>query len=490
MPFLLRPRLFMSVSMRTFFTTAYWVFVVTAATAGEPVATARPVPATRVEMKRLLEDMKSRPQRIPLPELTEQDRIELGDRADSYESRLRYHYMPFGETSVFGSGGRRRAGASAAPAPQRDFTRNSDENMSLTYAFKTQLFWIASRTNNCQYCLGHQEQKLSAVGLTDDQIAALDGDWENHTPAERAAFAYARRLTYEPHLISDTDIETLRRHYNDLQILEMTLSVAGNNAINRWKEGTGTPQSQSGLSFFRRAGGVLPSDRPLPIETFLTPTSPEFRQVVSRVAPLRIDPSTGMPTGVAVRNRPPLESRGEVEMALESARHRSSRIAPLSEDDARQALGLDKSAPAPNWLRLMAHFPNEAQRRIDSLKAIDESEGDLSLLLKAQVSWIIARQDRAWYATGLVRDRLRELGQTDDQIFALDGTWAEFTPAERSLFRFARNLAASPIALTDEDVAEALNLSGPRQVVQLIDFVTSQAYFDRVTEAAALPLDP
>jgi alkylhydroperoxidase family enzyme len=85
--------------------------------------------------------------------------------------------------------------------------------------------------------------------------------------------------------------------------------------------------------------------------------------------------------------------------------------------------------------------------------------------------------------------RLRDLGQSDDQIFALAGDWKEFAPADRTLFKFARHLAATPIALTDGDVAEALSLTGPRQVVQLINFVTSRAYFDRVTEAAGLPLD-
>lgn len=39
--------------------------------AEEAVHTARPIPLTRDEMKRMLEDLKSRPIRIPLPELTE-----------------------------------------------------------------------------------------------------------------------------------------------------------------------------------------------------------------------------------------------------------------------------------------------------------------------------------------------------------------------------------------------------------------------------------
>ena len=57
--------------------------------ADSPVSTPRPVPATRPEMKELLEDMKKRPHRIPLPELTDKEKTELGERSSSYEARLR-----------------------------------------------------------------------------------------------------------------------------------------------------------------------------------------------------------------------------------------------------------------------------------------------------------------------------------------------------------------------------------------------------------------
>jgi alkylhydroperoxidase family enzyme len=362
--------------------------------------------------------------------------------------------------------------------------------MSLTYEFKTMLFWIVSRTNNCQYCLGHQEQKLSAAGLPELCIAQLDADWSGFTESQQAAFAYARKLTYEPNQITDRDIERLKEHYSPLQILEMTMSVAGNNAINRWKEGTGVPQSQSGIHFFRRFENQLPTDRPLPVESFLTPTPELYQNVVSIVAPLELD-ADGQPTGRAVSVRPPLESREEVEAALTMAAKRKPRLPLLSEAQTREVVGDDASGEGsvPNWMKLMANFPNEGGRRIDSINSIDDDRGDLSLLLKAQVSWIIARQDRAWYATGLVRQKLHDLGQTEDQVYSLDGDWHQFSLQDQSLFRFAQHLAATPIALTDEDAAQALELSSPRHVVQLINFVTGRAYFDRVTEAAGLPLD-
>lgn len=100
----------------------------------EPGTTPLPVPLTRPELKQYLEDLKARKPRIPLPGLTEQEKTKLGERAADYEARLRLHYLASADT---------RGGFG--------FSREPDPNMSLDYAFKTELFWIVSRTNNCHY---------------------------------------------------------------------------------------------------------------------------------------------------------------------------------------------------------------------------------------------------------------------------------------------------------------------------------------------------
>lgn len=71
----------------------------------------------------------------------------------------------------------------------------------------------------------------------------------------------------------------------------------------------------------------------------------------------------------------------------------------------------------------------------------------------------------------------------------MDGSWNEFTPAERASFTLARKLAATPVVLTDADVDEAVKQIGPRDVVQLISYTTHRASFDRVTEAAGLRIE-
>jgi alkylhydroperoxidase family enzyme len=355
--------------------------------------------------------------------------------------------------------------------------------MTLDNTFKVELFWIVSRVNNCQYCIGHQESKLLAAGLSEDEIASLDGDWSGHTAAEQAAFAFARKLSFQPHEVSDADIDALRGHFTDRQILEMVLSIGRNNVANRSHEALGVPQSPNEGGYSRNR-----DDLTLPRGTYLTPTSEAYLEVVSHVAPVVFD-AAGNPTPATTCERSPLESRAQVEQMLAECRDRTPRLALVDAATARTVLA--ENAPAgdlPNWVLLLANFPRDGARQVSSILG-QESRGDLSPLLKAQLSWIAARYDRAWYATGEARRRLRELGQTDDQIFALDGDWSEFTPRERALFIFTRNLAASPVTLTDSQVAEAVKLAGPRDVVQAAHYVSQRSSFNRVTEAAGLPIE-
>jgi hypothetical protein len=178
-----------------------------------------------------------------------------------------------------------------------------------------------------------------------------------------------------------------------------------------------------------------------------------------------------------------------VEKALEVCRKRTPRLPLVDEASARKILPADWPAgPLPQWARLLVNFPSQGKGRALSARAAEE-KGDLTPLLKAQVSWIIARQDRAWYALGESRRRLQKLGVKESQIHELDGDWAVLTAPRRALFTLARKLAASPVVLTDDDVALAVKLAGPSDVVQLISYTTERASFDRITEAAGLQLE-
>lgn len=441
----------------------------------------RPTPVTRGAMKQLLEEMKDRKPRIPLPEMTEEEA-----KADAsaepwsrgYEARLSKLFLPESAGA--------RGYLSFSGSPKRDprrpnprFTMEEDPAVTLDYAFKTRLFWIASRANNCQYCLGHQESKLLAAGMVEDDIAALDCDWSAFPPAERAAFALARRLTLELNRLTDADLAAVREHFSELQVLEMALAVAGNNAINRWKEGIGVPQSTNGGNF---GGGNAESPH-----SYLTETSERFSTLGSAVILTR--PSRSAPVVPTKLERIPALSPEQLASGLRDAETRTARLTPVDDAGAREVFGeLVPAGPVPGWMRLLAQFPIAGKRQLITMLAA-ENKLDIPPLLRAQISWTIAKQDRAWYALGDARRRLKALAQDDAKVAALDDQTGEISAADRALLTVATKLAASPVVLTDADVAQAVRLAGPRLVVQTIHYAAIRAQFDRFTEAAGLPLD-
>lgn len=80
--------------------------------------------------------------------------------------------------------------------------------------FEESLFWVVTRSLRCFYCMGHCEMLLEEAGLDRSAIAArtarlADGSWADFPPAERAAFAFAQRLTEAPSQVGMANIQGL-----------------------------------------------------------------------------------------------------------------------------------------------------------------------------------------------------------------------------------------------------------------------------------------
>ena len=93
---------------------------------------APPVPVTRPEMKQALEALKKATPRLPLPPFAGGDSARPGGRSPVYNGWSRQVYLP-------------------AELRGGDFAREPDPGMTLDPTFKTMLFWIVSRVNNCHY---------------------------------------------------------------------------------------------------------------------------------------------------------------------------------------------------------------------------------------------------------------------------------------------------------------------------------------------------
>ena len=437
-------------------------------------------PVTRPAIKQVLEGSKHSKPRLPLPPLTAADKAPAEAAASGKvqgpmggivnNGRMRNYYLEpefRGEFYV-------KPSDLAKADPRSTLRLGADPSMPLDPTFRIMFFWLVARANNCYYCLGHQEVKLQAAGVSDDRLAALDTDWSEYTPAEAAAFGFVKKLARTPQDVNEADVEALRRYYNDAEILDMLFSTGNYVAMTRWTGGLAIPQEDH--------------------RVYLTPTSEKYLKLPSVVAP--IDPTQVGSQAVCkplAADRPPLESRQEVESRLSAARSRKPRLPLVADDKARALLPQDwPSAPLPQWIRLLANFPDAGKARINSLIAVGSpgfEKGALDRTLRAQIAWIAARQDRAWYALGHARRRLNTLGQSDDAIFALDSPSADVSPTQRAVFHLAGKLTVDPALVTDSDVEAVRRFLSDRETAEVVYFITAAAFFDRVTEAAGLQLE-
>jgi len=441
------------------------VIVATLSVAAAPAddtasTTPKSMPQTRPEMKKALEALKKREPRLPLKELTAEQRQQYGNRPVVNNGRMRTIYLPPSWSAS--SRGPAPANAPANPASRSASGGNNDPAMTLDDAFKVKLFWIVSRGNNCHYCLGHQEHKLRLAGLVEDEIAALDCKWQAFPASEQAAMAFTDKITKRPDEISRADIDKLRQHFNDSQIIEMVYTVAGYNSTNRWTDSMGIPQDET----FRDEPNVLD-----------TPTSAEFTSTTTKIATEREIP------------RPKLEDRATVESMLAQARTRKPSVELPTNEKAREALGdVAPSGAIPNWMRAMGAFTQTAKSFAATRRAI-ENDGRISPQLKAQLSWITARENRAWYAAGHAMQRLIKLGADSQTAYQLDGDLKQFSPAEQAAFRFARKLTSSSRSMTDADIAGLRKHYSDHEVAEIVHVVCVGNMFDRFTEALQLPLE-
>ena len=415
------------------------------------------VAATRPEMKRQLQELKQRTARLPLPPLTEEE-IASG-RSLVNNGRLRSLYLPpsWQSFAIPGWGGSRRTTTSGGTAGLLKALEADP-----TYAFKTRLFWVVSRTNNCQYCLGHQELKLRRVGMTEDEIAVLDSDWSFFPLAEQAAMKATRKLTVAPHLFNDQDLAALKPHYKDAQIIDILYTVARYNAVNRWTSSTGIPQDQA-------FGGEEPS-------LLDTPTAPKFAHVRSNVAPLDGHP------------RPDWESRERFETALQQARSRSARVQLPEVSDSQRVLAADTpGVQPPVWFRALANLPIALD--VWAQRQAMVRDGKTPVELRTQIAWVSARENRAWYAAGHARARYLARQGNESVIYSFDTLVESVPPGHAEALRFARKLTSAPDTVDDDDVARLRKHFSDAEVAEIIQLTCDANAFDRFTESLALPLE-
>ena len=94
----------------------------------------------------------------------------------------------------------------------------------------------ASQINGCAYCLDMHWKDLRAIGETEQRLYGLDAWRESpyYSDRERAALAWTEAVTR----VADTHVpdevyDEVRPHFNDKELVDLTLAIAAINAWNR-----------------------------------------------------------------------------------------------------------------------------------------------------------------------------------------------------------------------------------------------------------------
>ena len=101
----------------------------------------------------------------------------------------------------------------------------------------------ASQINGCGFCVDMHARELKKLGESDQRIFAV-GAWRDapyFTDAERAALALAEavtRLADRPEAVPDPLWDEVRRHYDDMAVSALLLSIATVNLWNRLNAST------------------------------------------------------------------------------------------------------------------------------------------------------------------------------------------------------------------------------------------------------------
>ena len=94
----------------------------------------------------------------------------------------------------------------------------------------------ASQLNGCAYCLDMHWKDLRAIGENEQRLYSLDA-WREcpyYTDRERAALEWTEAVTQIAAGHASDEVHTLvRLHFNEKELADLTLTIAGINAWNR-----------------------------------------------------------------------------------------------------------------------------------------------------------------------------------------------------------------------------------------------------------------
>jgi uncharacterized peroxidase-related enzyme len=146
-----------------------------------------------------------------------------------------------------------------------------------------------SAVNGCAYCYAHNTSLGMAAGITGEQVQAIDSDdyltSPLLSPRERAAVQWAEHVTRNTARERDDVFEELKAHFNDAEIVELTLISGMFNMFNRFMDSLQVPlEPQDEIDKIKRSLNLDPENVRAYFSTVLDNWPEDFPRPVADAA--------------------------------------------------------------------------------------------------------------------------------------------------------------------------------------------------------------
>ncbi len=99
-------------------------------------------------------------------------------------------------------------------------------NGQVERAIKEKIFVKVSKLNRCQFCTATHTKALESLKLEE----------EGSNKREKVALEYAEQVTKDANGVTDELFERLKQHFNEGEIIELTLSIGMINLLNKFND--------------------------------------------------------------------------------------------------------------------------------------------------------------------------------------------------------------------------------------------------------------
>lgn len=104
--------------------------------------------------------------------------------------------------------------------------------------YKELAYLKTSMLNGCQYCTRAHVAAAKRVGITDEQVKAIQfyAESSQFDEKDKAVLLYAERMTRGASAMRQGSVDALAQHFNEGEIVELALVVCLANFTNRFND--------------------------------------------------------------------------------------------------------------------------------------------------------------------------------------------------------------------------------------------------------------